>query len=282
MSVPRMSRTIAIVSAGVVCATVASAQEPAAVVAWQSPAAAAQAGKPGVAVTTPKPGTWPGATTYGFSVVLVLGDMQGGTTAETVPAAARKALADMKDFLPYKSYRLLDSAWVLGSGSVSTRLRGLDDQEYNLNLSGGSSREDPKTLRISFQLRDTFQSDDIGTAKFAPGAEPAAVARARKRVTSVELRAKLEQQIHDLTLSRGANHPEVLKAKAELDQLNRQLAELGGKGGAMLKESRAAACCIISTGFTMEIGETVVVGTSRLRGGDKALIALLTAVPRSK
>jgi hypothetical protein len=32
----------------------------------------------------------------------------------------------------------------------------------------------------------------------------------------------------------------------------------------------------------MEIGETVVVGTSRLRGGDKALIALLTAVPRSK
>ena len=32
----------------------------------------------------------------------------------------------------------------------------------------------------------------------------------------------------------------------------------------------------------MEIGETVVVGTSRLRGGDKALIALLTAVPRTK
>jgi hypothetical protein len=48
----------------------------------------------------------------------------------------------------------------------------------------------------------------------------------------------------------------------------------------MAKQSRA--CCIISTGFTMQIGETVVVGTSRLRGGDKALIALLTAVPRSK
>src|SRR5947209_9919171 len=154
MSVPRMSRTIAIVSAGFVCATVASAQEPAAVVAWQSPAAAAQAGKPGVAITTPKPGTWPGATTYGFSVVLVLGDMQGGTTAENVPAAARKALADMKDFLPYKSYRLLDSAWILGSGNVSTRLRGPDDQEYSLNVSGGSSREDPKTLHLSFQLRD--------------------------------------------------------------------------------------------------------------------------------
>jgi hypothetical protein len=38
---------------------------------------------------------------------------------------------------------------------------------------------------------------------------------------------------------------------------------------------------IIDTSFTMDIGETVVVGTSRLKG-DKALIALLTAVPSSK
>jgi hypothetical protein len=30
----------------------------------------------------------------------------------------------------------------------------------------------------------------------------------------------------------------------------------------------------------MDVGETVVVGTSRVRGGDKALITLLTAVPK--
>jgi len=30
----------------------------------------------------------------------------------------------------------------------------------------------------------------------------------------------------------------------------------------------------------MDIGETVVVGTSRVKGGEKALIALLTAVPQ--
>ena len=41
-----------------------------------------------------------------FSVVLLLGDMQGGESLEGVPAAARKALADTKDFLPYKNYRL--------------------------------------------------------------------------------------------------------------------------------------------------------------------------------
>ncbi len=34
---------------------------------------------------------------------------------------------------------------------------------------------------------------------------------------------------------------------------------------------------ILRTGFTMEVGETVVVGTSRLNGSDEALIVLLTA-----
>jgi hypothetical protein len=38
---------------------------------------------------------------------------------------------------------------------------------------------------------------------------------------------------------------------------------------------------VIDTSFNMDIGETVVVGTSRLQG-DKALIVLLTAVGRSQ
>lgn len=36
---------------------------------------------------------------------------------------------------------------------------------------------------------------------------------------------------------------------------------------------------IIDTSFTMDVGETVVVGTSRLKENNGALIALLTAVP---
>ena len=36
---------------------------------------------------------------------------------------------------------------------------------------------------------------------------------------------------------------------------------------------------VITTSFTMDVGETVVVGTSRLSGNSKALIALLAAVP---
>ena len=57
--------------------------------------------------------------------MLVLGDIQGVATTDDVPLAARKALADMKDFLPFKSYRLLDAAWVLCCGhDAATRVIG--------------------------------------------------------------------------------------------------------------------------------------------------------------
>lgn len=57
-----------------------------------------------------------------------------------------------------------------------------------------------------------------------------------------------------------------------------QLTEEGGRiplpnGGA--RDSRR----VIDTSFGLKLGETVVVGTSRLDGGDEALIVLLTAVP---
>jgi hypothetical protein len=43
--------------------------------------------------------------------------------------------------------------------------------------------------------------------------------------------------------------------------------------------TREVRRAVIDTSFMMAVGETVVVGTSRLKG-DKALIALLTAIPQ--
>ena len=63
------------------------------------------------------------ALPQGFSVVLVLGDIQGAATADDVPLAARKALTDMRDFLPFKSYKLLDAAWVMCCGQRRSRER---------------------------------------------------------------------------------------------------------------------------------------------------------------
>jgi hypothetical protein len=74
---------------------------------------------------------------HGFSVALVLGEMQAGSSPDSLPVGARKALADMRDFLPYKSYRLLDTQWILCCGStkagtgVSGRLRGTSQVRGN-------------------------------------------------------------------------------------------------------------------------------------------------------
>ena len=163
-----------------------------------------------------------GASPQGYSVVLVLGDMQGTSATDgNVPAAARKALADMKDFLPYKSYRLLDAQWILGSQKTISRLRGANDQEYELTLrgiqiSGGK-------LNVTFRL-----------------AEPGAL----------------------------------LAVKPSPDAESR---EKGTREAALKEATIRAAHAVIDTTFAMDVGETVVVGTSRV-AGEKALIALLTAV----
>jgi hypothetical protein len=212
----------------------------------------------------------------GYSVVLVLGDMQSGSTPDNVPPAAKKALADMKDFLPYKSYRLLDSQWTLGSSNVSTRLRGADDQDYSLSMGARLVDDGSRTLSVSFQLRE--------------GADVLAITR--RPMSSVnETTADLERRLVEVQAAEAKargysdNHPEVRGGVSGGVSGGVQGGVGSGIGtgvgrGATTVVGRGGS--IISTTFTMDVGETVVVGTSRLRGGDKALIALLTAVPRSK
>src|SRR5262245_24985233 len=73
------------------------------------------------------------STQRGFSVVLLLGETQAASSGDSLPPAPalRKALNDVKDFLPYKSYRVLDTQWLRAG---STRMRGPDDQEYDIDL----------------------------------------------------------------------------------------------------------------------------------------------------
>src|SRR5687768_18455650 len=58
----------------------------------------------------------------GFNVVLVLGETHPSDATESVedlPSGAKKALADMREFLPYKHYRVLDSQWTSCCGTDS-------------------------------------------------------------------------------------------------------------------------------------------------------------------
>jgi hypothetical protein len=261
-----------------------------------SPVAAAQQATSGSRRQTPPPGAGPtekapgatretltvqqqldAATPQGFSVVLVLGDMASVPTPDNVPPAARKALADMRDFLPYKSYRLLDVQWTLccGRAPVVGRLRGPDGRDYELTLT--ASVERPK-LSIRFVLDDPRELEDA-EAVVSPLTD-----ELRREVQ------RLEQQLAATRKAAGERYevgmgvapdqdPKVLELQDRLADMNIKLAAARQRKPAA-SSPKASRRAVMDASFRMDVGETVVVGTSRVKGGDKALIALLTAVPQ--
>ena len=247
------------------------------------------------------------AVPQGFSVVLVLGDLQGTSATDDVPMAAKRALADMREFLPYKSYRLLDAAWLMCCGEqrpatagerrptsettnvASQVLRGPEDQEYELRLS--TSRAENARVFVRFTL--------IGSVPFTSTAVTSANSErtTKRRIADLQDRAELMQrQIQetkkkvDVGTSSGSEIP---KMEVELRSIQREIEDLrarlenatastasGGRSSAARGSTeRMMRSAVIDTSFTMDVGESVVVGTSRLKGGTQALIALLTAVP---
>jgi hypothetical protein len=229
--------------------------------------------------------------TQGFSVVLVVGDLSGGTTQDNVPPAARKALSDMKDFLPYKSYRLLDVHWTLCCGGRETtpavsRLRGPDGRDYELTLA--ASVEPRSRLGVRFALRDPSGTESAGGELI----RELQVERQRLELEYEKLRQRVQSSFEVGMAKPPDEDPEVLRARQRVAEAGIKLAqakqrEAQQRDAQKRSEGRGASFKaratgpMIDTSFTMDVGETVVVGTSRIAGGDKALIALLTAVPRS-
>jgi hypothetical protein len=221
------------------------------------------------------------ARPQGFSVVLVLGDLRAVAGEEDVPPAARKALTDMKDFLPYRSYRLLDAAWILccSTGRAVTRLRGPDEREYEIEIESGSV--DQSRASVRFQLRDVSSEEGM-KPKTAASSKSGSITDLEKRVEAARL------QLEEARKTSSPRHPEVERLSAELQAASQRLAQAkeaerhadgDRKPREALAQSKFADRSIMNTSFTMDLGETVVVGTSRLSGNSKALIALLTAVP---
>jgi hypothetical protein len=203
-----------------------------------------------------------------FSVSLVLGDMQTASGPDNVPAAARKALTDVKDFLPYKAYRLLDSQWTLccglsrGDSRIVSRMRGPEDQDYSVELDPRNAGNGKWSVHFSLWEPRTIDRNSSSTAELE------------------QQQADLEKQIEALRKTNTDNHPELVTLQMRLIAVRRELeAQRVGQRRSMVAPVPSRA--VIDTSFTMDVGETVVVGTSRLKG-DKALIALLTAVAPTK
>lgn len=70
-----------------------------------------------------------------FHVTLVAASRQDGAGGEgDLPKAVAKALDDIKDFLPYRGYHVVDSALVRGSGEAHTRLTGPGGTPYEATI----------------------------------------------------------------------------------------------------------------------------------------------------
>jgi len=68
-----------------------------------------------------------------FVITLVIGDTQAGPMGEFAPSAAR-ALAGLKDFLPYKTYRPVDTVYLIGLNGPAQELRGIDGRPHPLGV----------------------------------------------------------------------------------------------------------------------------------------------------
>jgi hypothetical protein len=196
------------------------------------------------------------STQRGFSVVLLLGETQNAAGGDGLPPAAalRKALSDVKDFLPYKGYRVLDTQWLRGG---STRMKGPDDQEYDVDLAADEIMPNPFHPKEGM-LNVVFHLQEVGAA--ANSSEEYG-----RSIQAADLEKQRTSMLAQMPSAQGAM---VQEMKARLERLEKQI-------------RLAKARKLIDSRFEMAIGETVVVGTSKI-GGDKGLVVLLTSVAGGK
>lgn len=316
--IERARAAAALVACTALSAAVLSAQQtpntPAATVpsTAPTPAVARPTMLPAQQGTTPAPPTSRRSSSapQGFSVALVLGDLQGAGVPDDIPVAAKKALTDMREFLPFKSYRLLDAAWLMCCGeprtgmaasmsdglsrNVATQmLRGPEEQEYELRLS--TSRGEGGRVLVRFTLSGAAFAESSASSASA-AADAASIRTTQRRIADLQDRAQLLQsqiaEVRGKVEVGAAPAGEIPKLELQLRTVQREIRDLEARlatgvattarsaqrgGGA--SQQRLTRGPIMDTSFSMDVGETVVVGTSRLKGGTKALIALLTAVP---
>jgi hypothetical protein len=202
----------------------------------------------GVVLGMPNPGY---AQAREYRVALVQADNEAG--GDEVPAVLRKSLGDAKDSLRFKHYRLIDTQMVLSAGAMSARLRGANNQGYEVSL---HTTERTGRLYIDFRLQESG----------APAAGADAMDRISKVAELERQKADLEQQLTMLRQERNTGgEPRAQNLESKIGTLNRQLAV-------------ARAVKLLDTRFDMTAGDTVLVGTAPLDAG-KALLVFVTSTP---
>jgi len=146
------------------------------------------------------------------TLIVTLAATDSPSTPSNLPPGAQRAVEDIKAFLPYEGFRVLDTGWLKTSRQGQTTLTGPTGFEVGLVFRGNPTSNEPLLI-------EEFQMTVL---------EPAVV------------------------LPEGVQ---------------------GDTHGAYQR-------LVLETSFSMSVGETVVVGTSKLNGNNEptALVILLTAL----
>jgi len=110
--------------------------------------------------------------THGFQILLLAASLKPGGGGTEVPANVQKALADLKGFLPYKGYEVLDTAWLSGTQERDMGARLVDHQgagyQIELRFHDTGSAADRSLFVDGFRLKaDPFKPP--GTPEMRPG-----------------------------------------------------------------------------------------------------------------
>lgn len=154
--------------------------------------------------------------TWLIQLVLLVGSTSGPSNLNDLPQNTRQALQDIQQFLPFKSFKVWDTALIRSARGARGILSSPLGTEYHFEL----------------DFRRVSRENEAGTA--------------RLMFHNVQITEKV----------RGSR-------RRKMDP---------GDAPPAWRE-------IIRTSFAVQEGETIVVGSSRLNGGDEALLVLLTAIP---
>lgn len=169
-------------------------------------------------------------------ISLLVASKGGDSDLSDLPANTRQAIEDIRDFLPFKSYRIIDSSLVRAlvpedrgrARQARTFINGPNDTQLQVTLFMIAEKNGTEIYVRDFQVNRPPQS---------------------------RLFAVTPEEHRD---------PDPDKHKPAVAPRATDLIDLGP---------------LITTSFTAKVGQTVVVGSSRLNGGNEALIVLFTALP---
>ena len=110
-----------------------------------------------------------------FHVALLVADSEPAKAApQDLPKGVQKAIADIRDFLPFKSYRIIDSALARMNGRGKVVLNGPNGERYTASLdyheldTKGSFLVDQFALTKQEEARPSAQPLPPGHAPRAP------------------------------------------------------------------------------------------------------------------